>query len=367
MPKRKRRQRKGKGSTPVDTLTPGTVTRTTGTGETITFNNDTSFIPEAETGDVYINRQLWEGWLREFDNHVVFGEGPGAIHRFYDNAPDRTSDEMAQPGVIAPFGEPSVEIRGNVLIDTDLDSSTIIEAGDGTDVQLTNIVLNSTSATSTDITGVRCVTSIGTASGWGPPSTRWALLQDFITRNPDQAPSTRDTITRWLGWNQFGCCRESTRHYIYDDCGHSTVQRGEDPLWRQRRIQRQNRRNTAELRAEQLLWNVLDRTQRREWRAHGYFHIQIGPRLYRIEVRKRIANVNLVDRDGDVVKTYCCHTADHLPNADNALAQMMMLLHDEAGFLKMANIHFDRDRQLGTSRVTIDNDGSIYYSRERAA
>lgn len=331
--------------------------RTTRHGDTVALNVDSSMITGAATGDVHINRLIWEGWINEFDNHAVFGEGTGTIHRFYNNAPGRTTEEMSQAGVIAPFGEPSVEIQGNVLVDTEQDSSTtLIEAGNAATVQLTNIMLNSSTSTG-DVTNVNCVTSSGTTTGWGPPTARWALLQDFITQNPDQTPTTRAEITQWLGWDQIGC-RAPTRHVTWSD----------DPVVmpekRRRQIERKNRRNTAELRAEQLLWNVLDRQQRREWRTHGYFHFQVGPRTYRIEVRRRSGNVHLLDEAGEISRSYCCHTKDHVPNADNALAQMMMLHHDEEGFLALANVSFDRDRRGG---VTVGNAGVIYYPGEQAA
>lgn len=361
MPKQKRRRRKEKAKDASPQI--GVAFRTTDTGDVVRLNNDTSFIAGAEEGDVYINRQLWEGWVENFDNHVVFGDGASAIHRFYNNAPGRTSDDMAQPGVLAPLGEPSVEIRGNVLVNSDsISTGILIDAGNSTDVQLTNIALNSTSNTATNVRGVRCMASSGTSTGWGPLTARWNLLQDFITQNPSEVPTTRADVIQWLGWEQFA--RQGlTRHYSFND----SALLPKDPEYRQRRIERQNRRNTAEMRAEQLLWNVLDREQRREWRAHGYFHIQVGPRRYRIEVRKRVANVKLVDSDG-IVATYCCHVKDYLPNADNALAQMMMLLHDEVGFLKMANIHYlrDRDGEYTGGRITID-DGGVIYSQQEAA
>jgi hypothetical protein len=333
MPKRRKR-RKAKPELPTG---PGTACRTNDSGNTYSLNTDNSLIPSAEPGDVYINRQLWEGWLREFDNHVVFGEGTGTLHRFYDNAPNRTSEEMAQPGVVAPFGEPRVEIQGQVYVDTEV-STSLINAGDGTTVQLTNIMLASPVAQAGDVTNVQCVTS----SAMSPANTQWVALRDFITQNPDQAPTTQNEIQQWLGWETLGC--RHTRHFGFPLGSGAALPRHESPLYRRARMERKNRRNTAELRAEQLLWNVLDRPQRRDWRRHGHFFIQVGPRRYRIQVKKRSGNVQLVSLTGKVLKSYCCHTRERIPNADNALAQMMMLHHDEAGFLKLANVHWNVNR-----------------------
>lgn len=358
----KRRKKRGKAEPAIGAA------RVTGTGDTITFNTDSSMVVGAAPGDVHVNRMVWEGWLNEFDNHVVFGDGATAIHRFYNNAPGMTSEEMVQPGVIAPFGEPSVEIRGNVLLDTAPEANTaLIAASEGTNVHFNNLILDSPNSTSTSsaVSNIHCGTTSGTTTGWGPTHTRWMALQDFIASGSDAIPTSRADIDRWLGWENFGC-RHNTRHYSYlDDEGVPRSIHGESPEARRRRVERKNRRNTAELRAEQLLWNVLDRDQRRDWRRHGYFHLNVGLHRYRIEVRKRSGNVHLVDRAGERLKSYCCHTKDYLPNADNALAQMMTLLHDEEGFLALANVRYDRERRAGN--ITFDNGGVIYHPEQAAA
>lgn len=111
-------------------------------------------------------------------------------------------------------------------------------------------------------------------------------------------------------------------------------------------------KDRSKIKAETLLLQNLDRSQRLTWLNANYFDISVGDRRYRIR-RGWAGNVDLLDAQGKAIVNYCCHPNTHVPEADCALSQMMMLLYDEAGFLKLANIAW--------------RDASLPYPRRQAA
>jgi len=107
-----------------------------------------------------------------------------------------------------------------------------------------------------------------------------------------------------------------------------------------RRRQEMKRAGRPHRKAETLLLKHLSRQQRLTWINGNYFEFNVGTRLYRIK-RGKVGNVELRDAQG-VVATFCCHPANDVPQADIAMSQWMMLLYDEPGFLRLANVHFRR-------------------------
>jgi len=103
--------------------------------------------------------------------------------------------------------------------------------------------------------------------------------------------------------------------------------------------QRANLRRTADSRAEALLQTCLNEEQAKEFRQFQYFTVisKDGQRRYRI--RKGIAgNILRIDGAGKPTHTLCAHPAEEVPEYDNMLAQKLWLEHDEASFLKVANM-----------------------------
>lgn len=97
--------------------------------------------------------------------------------------------------------------------------------------------------------------------------------------------------------------------------------------------------SAAKHRAQELLLQVLNEEQRRDWSASGQFYLHVGDRKYRIK-RGRSGNVELVNSQNEVMERYCCHPTAQVPDEDTVLAQVMMLRHAERDFLKMANVHY---------------------------
>ncbi len=359
---------------------PASAVRITEDGERSTYNTDHSLLDVAAgPQDVFISSEIWRGWELAFDNHVVMNidNNGNAIHRFY-NTPEGMTDEQARrPGVISPFGQPSIEVMGRVHLPADTRDPTsvpmIVNPNSSGTVRLQNILRDDREGV-VETTGVTYTMSSGTRTGHGPPLMELRTLQSLVAGH--DAVGTAEAIsgafasevqfrtsivtnntTQWIRWSgpstpmQWDDYRQHIRKGRY-----TRRHRRFRDYARQRR---ENERNTAEMRAEQLLWHVLDRRQKRDWKQLGYFEIEVGPRRYRIERGSRVGNVSLIDQHGEVIKRFCCHTDDHVPMADNALAQMMTLIHDEAGFLELANVHYDRDQPRSGNLINWDDDGTV--------
>lgn len=101
---------------------------------------------------------------------------------------------------------------------------------------------------------------------------------------------------------------------------------------------------TAKTRAEGLLREHLSERQRADLNEKGYFEVcavnfREGIRRYYRIRRGRAGNVALLDGPGGrEVKKLCCHPLENVPDADTMLSQKLMLEHNEALFLKLANI-----------------------------
>jgi hypothetical protein len=96
---------------------------------------------------------------------------------------------------------------------------------------------------------------------------------------------------------------------------------------------------TPAARAEKLLLAFLTPEQRRQYREEGAILVpgRIHPQ-YRIR-KGRVANVEVLDPQGQVLHRLCAHPAPPVPNADTMLAQLLMLNHHEQEFVATANRH----------------------------
>jgi hypothetical protein len=99
------------------------------------------------------------------------------------------------------------------------------------------------------------------------------------------------------------------------------------------------RADEAEARAEKLLLESLNAKQTEEYKKDKSFvvHSRSGMR-YRIR-HGRVANVDVVCKEGKILHKLCAHPAEYVPNPDTMLAQKLFLEHQEEEFLKVANVH----------------------------
>lgn len=115
--------------------------------------------------------------------------------------------------------------------------------------------------------------------------------------------------------------------------------------------QRRVARVTAISEAEALLDMVLSDVQRKCFKKEDWFLV-IGKsgKIYRIR-RGRVGNIDLVSPEGRVLRTYCVHPKERLPNGDDLVTQMLYLENDDRLLTGMANVHRDYSRDEDAAPV----------------
>lgn len=101
-------------------------------------------------------------------------------------------------------------------------------------------------------------------------------------------------------------------------------------------------RRRAHRRALTLLLNLLDPTQRRDFRLHGHFDVIGGSTGERYRVRTAMfANIDVMDPNGVVTHRICAQPSGELPVYDFMAGQLLYLqgAETERRFLLLANIH----------------------------
>lgn len=97
------------------------------------------------------------------------------------------------------------------------------------------------------------------------------------------------------------------------------------------------KRVAAEKRAAVLLESVLSPQECKRLADSGYFVVR-GRSGCRYRIRRgRAGNIDVVDKEGFITARLCAHPVLCVPDSDTMLAQKLMLEHDEAAFLKVAN------------------------------
>lgn len=124
---------------------------------------------------------------------------------------------------------------------------------------------------------------------------------------------------------------------LLDILGHS--QQPETQEQREARLKVQAeyeaKRKAAAQRAEQLMFTILKPEQVRQYQDHGYFETEVSDRIYRIK-KGRAQNIEQIV-NGKPILRLCAHPSEWMPDADNMVAQFLMLRTDEAKFLATAN------------------------------
>ena len=101
--------------------------------------------------------------------------------------------------------------------------------------------------------------------------------------------------------------------------------------------EQKRKKDEAIQRANDLLMMHLDEKQRRDWRLRQQFYVrsQSGKR-FRI---RNLGSMNIDEMDeGDRVRANHCIVAPGVPLPDQLLAQKLMLEHNEAEFMRVANL-----------------------------
>lgn len=111
---------------------------------------------------------------------------------------------------------------------------------------------------------------------------------------------------------------------------------------REQARQEQLAKRRAQRRALALLLRFIAPEQREDLRRHGHFQVRGGATgcLYRIR-RGRVANIDVLDAAGTVLRRLCAHPALDVPDSDTMLAQALYLQSaaNEEQFVRTANVH----------------------------
>lgn len=196
----------------------------------------------------------------------------------------------------------------------------------------------------TSVTGITTTSSNNLVwDAWNTAYTQTIAYQDRMIL-------TYDNNSVWSSWNENWRPSAAPVIHMNPHREPSPEERAQaearDRAWREQEAEKQRVAAEARARANRLLLSVLDDTQKRDWAAHGHFYLYKGDKKYRIR-KGRSGNVELVDANNEPLERYCAHPVDAVPDEDTVIAQMMMLLYDEARFIATANVHFTRQGFLG--------------------
>lgn len=98
--------------------------------------------------------------------------------------------------------------------------------------------------------------------------------------------------------------------------------------------ERKRKESEAKERAERLLISQLNAVQLQQLKEMDAFMVELQTRRYKVRRGQRVIEL---DKDGKQVAQYCIHPTDSVPPADVMLSQKLLLEHDEAAFLRIAN------------------------------
>jgi hypothetical protein len=188
-----------------------------------------------------------------------------------------------------------------------------------------------TSSNSTDATWYTWTSgSTTTASDGNTVWGRWA--------SADTSATTSNSATVWYEWSGRAY---AVKQVVYQPAPETEEQK-QARLARaaeQARAAEERRRQEAEAlqRAEDLLMLQLSEKQRSDWKKHKAFDVisQSGKR-FRIR-NERSMNVDEYDADNKMVARHCIVPQTHVPAPDQYVMQKLMLEHQEADFMRIAN------------------------------
>lgn len=102
-------------------------------------------------------------------------------------------------------------------------------------------------------------------------------------------------------------------------------QQREREEWERRRLESELKMKEARIEASALLDSILNDIQRRSLEEEDWFLV-IGRSgaIYRLR-RGRVGNIDLISPDGKLLRSYCVHPGERLPNPDDLVAQKLHL------------------------------------------
>lgn len=104
--------------------------------------------------------------------------------------------------------------------------------------------------------------------------------------------------------------------------------------------QAERKRQEALEKSRQLLLSHLRPEQRKTFEQHKWFVVEGGKSKQQYRIRNCVsANIDVLNKKGDVTHRLCAHGSYDLPLYDHMLMQKILLQYDEQRFLSIANRH----------------------------
>jgi hypothetical protein len=185
-------------------------------------------------------------------------------------------------------------------------------------------------------------------------STTTAIWEDWITRTNTNITTTtgatyplRDYL--WGSTEVRSPIIRSHQRFDRTDAEWAQIEREQAEA----RAERDRLTTAARTNASQLLALVLDASQQMMLAAKQYFEV-VGSsgQLWRVHYGTS-GNVKAIGIDGQEIMAICAHPAmrdqkrgGYLPTEDVMAGQALGLMHDDASFLRIANIHRGAHRRL---------------------
>lgn len=182
-------------------------------------------------------------------------------------------------------------------------------------------------------------TSDTTTASYSSSGNVWNIWCDSGTAS---TTATASTANVWYRWNEQYVEVSGNRISYQYKPAHETEEQKQIRLQQaeERRLAEEIRKKAeaeAKEKAERLLISMLNPVQLQQLKEMDAFIIQLETRRYRIRRNQRVQELG--ERDEPIAE-YCIIPSPEghgIPNADVMLAKKLMLEHDEASFLRIAN------------------------------
>lgn len=168
-------------------------------------------------------------------------------------------------------------------------------------------------------------------------TTNWYAFQEDWAR----VARTTATGSGWVSWTNGNTYTYNGLHTGPSVYSHAQQRQRED---------RARARVLASDRASELLMSLLSDEQAHAYHLTGEFEVMgSAGGLYRVR-RGTSGNIDWIDPEGQVGARLCAHPTmaqGWMPEQDVAAAQVLALITDEPGFVRVANVHWGRRPPVG--------------------
>jgi hypothetical protein len=185
-----------------------------------------------------------------------------------------------------------------------------------------------------------------TSTSTSTASTTWQYWTGSTSTSVSNVTTTGDIV--WNGWANSTTSASTSTWDAWTSSTATVTSAGLTPTmwnaWVADDLQplSRPRHSDAVKRADKLLVEHLTEEQEQSLAAQGYFDVDTivkgEKKRFRIHNNKYQHNVFEIDQDGRKLRELCAHTSHACPQSDHALAQKLMLEHNPAEFLRVANI-----------------------------